>query len=98
MKISGDAVTSAETGVPSYTVAEEDRAVVWTFTKETLAEMKAWDAMSFEEKRKHLTSGSWSTFGPEASVDWYEPHAVVARNSLRNFLGLNNDLPPKVKG
>lgn len=88
MEIRGDAETSARTGEPTYTVMEKDRSVQWTLTRANLAEMAAWDAKSRSEQRAHLTTGSWSTWGPVADVDWYELHAVVARNSLRNFLNI----------
>lgn len=51
MKITGDAVTSANTGVPTYTVSEEDRHVVWTIDVGNLEEMDIWDKSSNKDDR-----------------------------------------------
>lgn len=54
MQIKGDAETSARTGIPSYSVFEDDRSVCWTLDARTLEEMRPWDALSREERMEKL--------------------------------------------
>lgn len=102
MKIKGDAQTSARMSTPTYEVAEEDRSVVWTLSVKDLEEMKEWDVLPAEIRRLQLSAwlggrqdalpaGGLHLRGGElqpAPLDWFEQHALVARNSLRNFLGI----------
>lgn len=56
MKIQGDAPTSARTGVPTYTVSEEDRHVGWTISEAVLDEMKEWDALTRQEQTARVAA------------------------------------------
>ena len=94
MKIQGDAVASAQSGRPTHIVTEEDRHVCWVMDRALLEEMAAWDAKSPEDRRACLGSGAWSTFGSSSDPSAYELHAIVARNTLRNYLGMKMDVPP----
>jgi len=86
MKISGDAETSARTGVPTYCVQEEDRNVTWTLSRASLEEMAEWDGFTEEKRRREIGAINFGTVHPS----WYEMHAIVARHALRNYLGLNS--------
>lgn len=107
MKITPNAETSARTGIPHYDVREEDRHVSWTISAKTLSDMREWDRLSSQEQKVRLRAkedgvgdegAKMLGFLPEyspADLSWYELHAIVARNSLRHFLGLETaPLPP----
>src|SRR5262245_42639668 len=98
MKIQGEAETSARTGVPTYSVREEDRAVSWTVNLHTLIRLAEWDNRPSSDRALMIhnwrsgdpTSGIpvWAIVPddqprPVADLSMLEQHAIVARNALR---------------
>lgn len=112
MKIKGEPGMSASSGVPTYAVIEEDRAVTWTIDTKQLEEMAGFDALDDDGRRRCLAGtlepeidetvrGPWVRDYREhgaLKAEWLSTHARVARNTLRNYLGLPGGaraLPPK---
>jgi len=93
MQIKAEAGLSATSGVPTYSVSEDDRHVTWTITTKMLDEMAWWDELSHGERAKRVADGPRPKITAddgqqiELCDDFFGLHAVVARNALRTFLG-----------
>lgn len=102
MKVKPEAGLSATNGVATYSVIEEDRAVTWTITADQLAEMAGFDSLDDDGRERCLAGtlepeiddrvrGAWVRdycVHGALRAEWLGTHARVARNTLRNYLGL----------
>jgi hypothetical protein len=107
MRITEDANESARLGTPAYRVSEEDRSVCWIYTLGDLEALADWDRLPIEARRERIAN--WLHGGGDiptnlvrmdspiramADLSGLEQHALVARNSLRSYLGVELDKAP----